>query len=131
MLSVSCLQAEENEEIPDNLKELFGGKKSSLGESSLISDHSAQSSISEPDDGLPSEELTRVLGLLSEEQAKTRSLQKKLDSLEKQLEKTKEIEEELEKTKGKVSELNRRFEDTSRAYEQEKRVSVANEQSYK
>ena len=128
-------QAEENEEIPDNLKGLFGGKKSSLGgDSSVISDHSAQSSISEPDDGLPNEELTRVLGLLSEEQAKTQNLQEKVDSMEKQLEKTKDLEmelekmkdleKELEKTKSKVSDLNRRFQDATRAYEQEKRVST-------
>lgn len=130
MLSITLLQPEENEELPDNLKELFGGKKSSLSESSVISDHSAQSSISEPDDGLPSEELTRVLGLLSEEQAKTRNLQEKVDLLEKQLEKTKDMEKELEKTKGKVSELNRRFQDATRAYEQEKRVSVGDGQSY-
>ena len=95
---ICYLQAEENEELPENLKEIFGGKKSSLGESSIISDHSAQSSISEPDDGLPSEELTRVLGLLSEEQAKTRSLQDKVDS-EKQLETKKEVEKEFEKDK--------------------------------
>ena len=61
MLSFTHSQPEENEEIPDNLKDLFGGKKSSLGDTSTISDHSAQSSISEPDDGLPNEELTRVL----------------------------------------------------------------------
>ena len=121
-LLLSCLQAEENEELPDNLKDIFG-KKSSLSESSVISDHSAQSSISEPDDGLPNEELTRVLGLLSEEQAKSRSLQDKVDSLEKQLESKKEVEKELEKTKSRVSELNRRIQDTTRAYEQEKRVS--------
>ena len=123
MLSFTHSQPEENEEIPDNLKDLFGGKKSSLGDTSTISDHSAQSSISEPDDGLPNEELTQVLGLLSEEQAKSRSLQEKMDSMEKQLEKTKELEKELEKTKSKVSELNRRFQDATRAYEQEKRVS--------
>ena len=46
-----------------------------------------------------------------------------MDSLEKQLEKKQEVEKELEKTKGKVSELNRRFQDATRAYEQEKRVS--------
>lgn len=121
-MSVTYSQAEENEELPDNLKDIFG-KKSSLSESSIISDHSAQSSISEPDDGLPNEELTRVLSLLSEEQAKARSLQEKVESLEKQLESKKEVEKELEKTKGKVSELNRRFQDATRAYEQEKRVS--------
>ena len=115
-------QPEENEDLPDNLKDIFG-KKSSLSESSIISDHSAQSSISEPDDGLPNEELTRVLGLLSEEQAKSRSLQEKVESLEKQLDKKQEVEKELEKAKGKVSELNRRFQDATRAYEQEKRVS--------
>jgi DNA repair exonuclease SbcCD ATPase subunit len=60
---------------------------------------------------------------LSEEQAKSRGLQEKLDSLEKQLENKQEVEKELEKTKGKVSELNRRFQDATRAYEQEKRVS--------
>ena len=59
---------------------------------------------------------------MSEEQAKTRSLQDKVDSLEKQLETKKEVEKELEKTKSKVSELNRRFQDATRAYEQEKRV---------
>ena len=115
-------QHDENEEIPENLKDIFGRK---LGDT--ISDHSAQSSIcSEPDsndDSMPNEELTRVLGLLSEEQAKSRALQQKLDSMEKQLGKGKELEKELEKTKGKVSELNRRFEDATRAYEQEKRVS--------
>lgn len=115
-------QTKENEEIPDNLKDLFGSKKFSLGES-VISDHSAQSSISEPDDGLPNEELTRVLGLLSEEQSKSQDLQEKVDLLEKQLGKTRDLERELEKAKGKVSELNRRFQDATRAYEQEKRVS--------
>ena len=43
--------------------------------------------------------------------------------MEKQLETKKEVEKELEKTKSKVSELNRRFQDATRAYEQEKRVS--------
>lgn len=60
---------------------------------------------------------------MSEEQAKSRSLQEKVESLEKQLEKKQEVEKELEKAKGKVSELNRRFQDATRAYEQEKRVS--------
>ena len=109
-----------NEEIPENLKDIFGRKSSEM---STISDHSAQSSISEPDD-LPSEELTRVLGLLSEEQAKSRTLQEKVDSMEKTLEKNKGLEKEMEKLQSKVSELNRRFEDATRAYEQEKRVSV-------
>ena len=71
---------------------------------------------------IPNQELTRVLGLLSEEQAKSQALQEKVDSMEKQLEKTKDTERELEKVKSKILELNRRFEDANRAYEQEKRV---------
>ena len=110
-----------NEELPENLKDIFGRKTSDM---STISDHSAQSSISEPDDdGLPSEELTRVLGLLSEEQAKSRGLQEKISSMEKKLEDSKDLEKEVEKLRSKVSELNRRFEDANRAYEQEKKVS--------
>lgn len=124
-----CLYSQkgENEELPDNLKEIFGNKS---GDTSTISDHSAQSSISEDypdflgDSSIPNEELTRVLGLLSEEQAKSQALQEKVTSMEKQLSKSKDVEKELEKAKSKVSELNRRFEDATRAYEQEKRVSL-------
>lgn len=121
---LSFTQHDENEELPENLKDIFGKKSA---DTSVISDHSAQSSISEPDSSefpLPDEELTRVLGKLSEEQVKARVLEEKMESMEKQLEKTKELEKELEKAKSKISELNRRFEDATRAYEQEKRVSA-------
>jgi len=51
------------------------------------------------------EELSHLRLLLVEEQAKSRK-----------------VEKELEETRGKVQELNRRFEDATRAYEQERRV---------
>lgn len=118
-------QRGEDEEIPDNLKSIFGNK---LGDISGTSDHSAQSSISEPDSvdypvPVPNEELSRVLGLLSEEQARSQALEEKIESMEKQLQKSRDLERELEKVNSKVLELNRRFEDASRAYEQEKKVS--------
>ena len=72
---------------------------------------------------MPNEELTRILGLLSEEQAKSQALEEKVESMEKQLRKSKDLERELEKVNSKVLELNRRFEDANRAYEQEKKVS--------
>lgn len=121
----SLTQRGDDEEIPDNLKGIFGNK---LGDISATSDHSAQSSISEPDSveypvPIPNEELSRVLGLLSEEQARSQSLEEKIESMEKQLQKSRDLERELERVNSKVLELNRRFEDASRAYEQEKKVS--------
>ena len=73
-------------------------------------DYTPQSGVlDDPTDESSSEskELARLRALLAEEQ-----------------EKNKQVRKELEETKGKVLELNRRYQDATRAYEQERRVGT-------
>ena len=74
------------------------------------SDHSPQSSFSEDlsdslGDNNQGDELIRLQGLLADERARNKCLEK-----------------ELEDTKGRIMELNRRYQDATRAYEQERTV---------
>ncbi len=72
-------------------------------DSSANADSTVASSHCDPKE---EEELVQLRLLLAEEQSKSQQMQ-----------------EELEETKSKVMELSRRFEDATRAYEQERRVS--------
>ncbi len=76
------------------------------------SDHSPQSSFSEDlsdslADGGLGEEIIRLRALLAEEQAKNKRMDK-----------------EVEEGRGKALELNRRCQDATRAYEQERKVCM-------
>ena len=106
------MQAAEGEDVPENLANLVRKSGDGAMSNSSNQDHTPDISICD-ENTAPSlhkaddEELEKVRLLLAEEQAKSER-----------------VERELEETRGKVLELNRRFEDATRAYEQERRVSV-------
>ena len=105
------MQVAEGEEVPEELSNLVRKSGDGAMSTSSHNDHTPNSA-GEDEDPLPQsqfqnddEELSCLRLLLEEEQVKN-----------------KKVEKELEETRGKVQELNRRFEDATRAYEQERRV---------